>query len=92
MDSSSVATLSLLVAWRRIANAKSAARDARPVVDNFDEIEAASFDVDGDASRPRVDGILDQLFDDRRGAFDDLSGGNLTDRYRIELANGSHAG
>ena len=55
--------------------------DAGAVVDNLDQVEAAAFDVDRDAGRARIDGVLDELLDDRRRAFDDLAGGDLTDRH-----------
>ena len=50
---------------------------AGAVVGDADEVDAALFEVDTDAARAGVEGVLDQLLDDAGGALDDLSGGDL---------------
>ncbi len=51
--------------------------DATTVVANADQLGAAAFDIDIDARRPGVQAVFHQLFDDRRGALNHLSGGDL---------------
>ena len=50
---------------------------ALAVVFDAHEPLAAQLDVDLDAARARVDGVFDELFDDRCRTFDDLAGGDL---------------
>jgi hypothetical protein len=64
---------------------------SRAVIDDFDRLDAAALDVDGDSRRAGIHGILDEFFYDRGRTFDDLAGGDLTDRYRIEFADRCHA-
>ena len=47
------------------------------VVLDADLLLAAELDVNRQAPRAGVDGVLDQLLDDRGRALDDLAGGNL---------------
>src|SRR5205085_8746847 len=44
-----------------------------PIVFDLDLLLAAELDVNPDASRARVERVLDELLDDGRGAFDDLA-------------------
>ena len=60
------------------------------IVLHADLFLAAQLDVDGQASRPRVDGVLDELLDDRSRAFDDLSSGDLVREVRRETADFAH--
>ena len=53
------------------------AREARAVVGDADEIKAAAHQVNANLARACVDGILDQLLDDRGRPLDDLAGGDL---------------
>ena len=50
---------------------------ADAVVDDTHQPPAARFDLDVDPARARVQRVLDQFLDDRRGSFDDLTGGDL---------------
>ena len=63
------------------------ARDAGAVVRHADQAGAAAFDVDGDRARAGVERVLDELFDDGRGALDDLAGRDLVDELRGQDAN-----
>src|SRR3954447_13449332 len=54
------------------------------VVDDLDERDAAAGDTDPDACRSGVDGVLDQLFDNRDRSLDDLTGRDLANRSFIQ--------
>jgi len=60
------------------------------VVDNFNGIEAAAFDVDDDSSSAGINCVLNDLFNDGRWTLDYFSRSYLTNRNRIELANVRH--
>src|SRR5579872_3851176 len=59
-------------------------RDTVAVVDDFDLAQPARGDPHGDAMRVCIQGVFDELFDDRDGTFDHLSRGDLSDRLGIE--------
>ena len=63
--------------------------DAAAVVDDLDQLDAAALDRDADAGRAGVDGVLDQLLDDRDRALDHLAGGDLADGSFVEQAKRS---
>jgi hypothetical protein len=63
-------------------------REAAAVVDDFDQLDAATLNRDPDPRGAGIDGVFDQLLDDRGRAFDDLSGGDLADRSFVEEAKG----
>jgi hypothetical protein len=63
----------LLVEWRRGVLAVH----ARAVILNLDHALAAVDELDADLRGPGVERVLDELLDDRNGAFDDLAGGDL---------------
>ena len=54
-------------------------RHAAAVVADLDALLAAILQHHVDRNRLRIDGVLDQLFDDRRGALDDFTGSDLID-------------
>ena len=58
--------------------------NAVPVVENFDTLGAPAFEHNGHARRAGIDRVLDQLFDDRLRAFDNLAGRNLSHGDGIE--------
>ncbi len=74
--------MSLLVAWLANASGRSSACDAVAVIDDANEFGAARVEVDVDAGRAGVDGVFEQLLDDRRGPLDHLAGGDLGDDIR----------
>ena len=80
----------LLVACRSSASRASSAIHAVPVVLDAHQALAAVLDGDGDAARAGVDGVLDQLLDDRGGPLDDLAGRDLVCEVR-RAAGGSSA-
>jgi hypothetical protein len=63
-------------------------RDPIAVVSDFDQFEPATTDRDRDPPRVGVDRVLDQFFDDRGGALDDLASGDLADRIWSKEMNG----
>ena len=63
--------------------------DAAAVVDHADERPPAVLDLDRDLRRPGVDGVLDELLDDRRRPLDHLAGRDAIDQPRRELADRS---
>ena len=58
--------------------------DPAPVVADPDPPRAAPFEVDRHRARARVQAVLDQLLDDRRGPFDHLPGRELARHFRRE--------
>ena len=62
-------------------------RDTRAVVAHLDRAQPAAAQLDRDRPRARVDGVLEQLLDDRGGALDDLARGDLLDHARVERAD-----
>ena len=52
---------------------------------------AAELDVNRQPTRPGVDGVLDQLLDDRRGSLDHFPGGNLVGEVFWESSDSTHA-
>ena len=66
-------------------------RHADAVVLDAHEPLAAVLDRDRDARRLGVDGVLDQLLDDRGGALDDLAGGDLVGQIVGQLPDPRHA-
>ncbi|EHM54527.1 hypothetical protein HMPREF9080_01238 [Cardiobacterium valvarum F0432] len=64
--------------------------DAAAVVADADEFAAAVFDVDIDVGRAGVNGVFDDFFDHRGGAFDDLAGGDLVDEAVGQLLDAGH--
>ena len=65
--------------------------DASAIVDYFHQVDAAAFETHTDARGAGIDGVLDELLHNRRGALDDLACGYLTDRDGIEEMNYGHA-
>ena len=61
------------------------------VLDAYEAL-AAQLDVDLDAPRAGVDGVFDQLFDDRRGPLDHLAGGDLIGKVGGEEIDAAHDG
>src|SRR5580698_1293918 len=53
---------------------------------------AAAFDIHRDPGGAGIDGVLDELFDNRGRALDDLAGRNLSDGQCVELADGVRHG
>src|SRR5262245_27704595 len=47
------------------------------IILDTNQLLAAIFDRDGDAMRPSIERVLDQLLDDRCRALDDFAGGDL---------------
>ena len=60
------------------------------VVVDANQLLAAEFDGHRDASRARVERVLDQLLDDRCRPFDDLAGRNLIREVRRQKVNPRH--
>ena len=67
-------------------------RHAAAVIAHLDALLAAVLQQDIDRHRLRVDGVLDQLFDHRRGALDDFTGGDLIDEIGGKNVDTSHRG
>ena len=61
------------------------------VVFDANQLLAAELDGDGDAPRAGIDGVLDQLLDDRGGPLDDLAGGDLVGKVEREAVDASHS-
>src|SRR5205085_831974 len=51
---------------------------------------ASELDVDAEATGSRVDGVLDELLDDRRWTLDDLACGDLIGELRGKTGDLSH--
>ena len=60
--------------------------DAGAVVADADQADAAFLQVDVDAQRAGIQGVLDQLLDHRGRALDDFAGGNLVDEDLGQLS------
>jgi len=60
---------------------------AAAVVDHANQTPAPGLDLDVDAASPRVDGVLGQLLDDRRGTLDDLARRDLVREGRRQHLN-----
>jgi len=65
---------------------------AAAVIADSDELPAALFHVDPELRGARIQGVFDQLFYDRRRAFDDLARSDLVDDLGGEDANAGHRG
>ena len=64
---------------------------ADPIVGHSDASLAAALDVDIDARRPGVQGVLDQLFYDGGGPFHHFAGGDLVrNQIRQDLDRARH--
>ena len=61
---------------------------AAAVVFDRDQAHAAGEQAQGDLAGPGVQGVVDQLAHDRRGALDDLTGGDLADEFVGQFPNG----
>ena len=61
------------------------------VVLDTHEALAAQLDVDLDAPRAGVDGVFDELFDDRCGTLDNLAGGDLIGEVGGKKVDAAHA-
>ena len=81
----------LLVACRSRHSRASSGLHADAVVLDPDQLLAAVLDGDGDARRLGVDGVLDQLLDDRGRPLDDFAGGDLVGQVVGQLADAAHA-
>jgi hypothetical protein len=64
-----------------------------PLAVVFDEHKLLAAELDGDADAPcaRVDGVLDELLDDRGRSLDDLAGGNLVRQLERQPADARHS-
>ena len=51
-------------------------RDPRSVVGHLDQAATTALDAHADGACPGIEGVLDQLLDDRRGSFNHLTGGD----------------
>ena len=76
--------------------ARSPARRRRRVIPSpssstGDQLLAAELDGDRDARGAGVDGVLDELLDDRRRPLDDLAGGDLVGQLRRQPMNAVHS-
>ena len=60
------------------------------VVLHADLFLASELDVNGQAPRPGVDGVLDQFLDHRGRPFDDFAGGNLIGEVGRETVDLAH--
>jgi hypothetical protein len=60
------------------------------VIGDADELSPASFDLDANAHGSRVERILKELLDHRRGPIDHLAGGNLVGNLIGEDADLAH--
>jgi hypothetical protein len=63
---------------------------AFPIVLDPDLFLPAKLEMDAYAARTGVNGVLDELLDDRRGTLDDLAGGDLVRKVRGQPGNLSH--
>ena len=59
--------------------------DACTIILHADEVEATSFNLDGDTGATRIQGVLDELLDDLCRTFDDLPSGNESDGPIIKV-------
>ena len=66
------------------------ALDARAVVRDAQAPDAAAFDIDVDLGGARVERVLEQLLQRRRGALDDLAGGDLVDEMVGQRSDSGH--
>ena len=66
------------------------AQDTAAVIGHAHEGDAAVLYLDGDGCSACVDSVLDQLFDDRRGALDDLAGCNQLGCMLIKYIDPAH--
>jgi hypothetical protein len=66
------------------------AEHAATVVGDADQAAAAGFDLDAQLGGPGVERILEQLFDDRSGALDDFTGGDLVGDLVGQDADAAH--
>ena len=64
---------------------------APAIVRHAHEARAARHNLDLDARRTGIHGVLDELLDDRRRPFDDLAGRDFVDGVVIEYVNRAHA-
>ncbi len=62
----------------------------RAVVADADQRDAAPFDLDLDARRAGVDGVLDELLDDARRSLDDLARGDLVREIGRQRVDAPH--
>src|SRR5690606_9423536 len=61
--------------------------NALAIVAHPHQAHAAFLEVDVDPARAGIEGVLDQLLDHRRRAFDDFAGGDLVDEGVGKLAD-----
>ena len=66
--------------------------DPAPVIAHPNEAHAAALDVDLDSRGARIEGVLNQLLDDRGRPLDDLAGGDLVNELAGKHANGHRPG
>ena len=59
-------------------------RDACPVVGDPDVLDASTLYLHGQLGSAGVQGVFQQLFDHRRGTFDDFSGGDFAGQFGRE--------
>ena len=62
-------------------------RHPAAVVGDRHEVDTAILELDRDPRRSRIDRVLDQLLQRRRGPFDDLAGGDLIDQLVGQAAD-----
>src|SRR5947208_15821659 len=70
---------------------QAVAPDAGAVVLDLDALCAPLVERHGDAARVRVEAVLEQLLEHRRGPLDHLAGGDLADQEIGQDANRWHA-
>jgi hypothetical protein len=78
------------------AQRKFFGRHADAVVGDFQPVDAAAVEADGDAGGAGVEGVLDEFLGGRGGSFDDLAGGypvdggfrEQTDSRQVRLLRG----
>src|SRR5262245_58836231 len=63
---------------------------ALAIVGDANQSASALFDIDHDLCGPRIERILDQLLDDRRGTLDDLTGSNAIGNIVWKDTDASH--
>ena len=66
------------------------AAHAVTVVDDADELAAAGFDLDTNAGSAGVEGVFEEFFDYRCGAFDDFAGSDLIGDLIGKYMNPAH--
>ena len=64
-----------------------AGRDAAAVVADADQVDAAAFQGHVDVAGAGIEGVFQQLLDDRGRSLDDLAGGDLVGQLRRQLAD-----